>query len=113
MSRYFVNTDALHEQMEFWSAYDREGVAGYLYCEDYDKNSFIAEQVAHFTALLLNMLEEDQEYVSFEDLCYKLESQEIEYVLKLQCPHCNLFFSEEDYIIEDGHCPFCGERMVD
>lgn len=62
MSRYFVNTDALREQMEFWSAYDREGVAGYIYCEKEDKNCFIAEQVAHFTALLLNMLEEDNEY---------------------------------------------------
>lgn len=59
MGRYFVNTDALREQLEFWSAYDHEGMAGYLYCEEDDKNAFIAEQVAHFTALLLNMLEED------------------------------------------------------
>ena len=113
MSRYFVNTDELREQLEFWSAYDREGVAGYMYCEDYDKNAFIAEQVAHFTALLLNMLEEDKEYVSFEDLCHELEGQEFEYVLKLQCPHCNLFFSEVDYVLEDGFCPFCDERMID
>lgn len=112
MSRYFVNTDELREQMEFWSAYDHEGMAGYMYCEDYDKNSFIAEQVAHFTALLLNMLEEDNEY-SFDNLYYNLESKEIEGAFKVQCPHCNLFFSEEDYTIEDGHCPFCGERMVD
>ena len=112
MSRYFVNTDELREQMEFWSAYDHEGKAGYIYCEDYDKNSFIAEQVAHFTALLLNMLEEDNEY-SFDNLYYNLESQEIEGAFKVQCPRCNLFFSEEDYTIEDGHCPFCGERMVD
>ena len=112
MSRYFVNTDALREQMEFWSAYDREGVAGYMYCEEEDKNCFIAEQVAHFTALLLNMLEEDNEY-SFDNLWEILNEEEIEGVDKLQCPNCNLFFSEEDYIIEDGHCPFCGERMVD
>ena len=112
MSRYFVNTDALREQMEFWSAYDHEGMAGYMYCEEEDKNCFIAEQVAHFTALLLNMLEEDNEY-SFDDLWEILNEEEIEGVDKLQCPHCNLFFGEEDYIIEDGHCPFCGERMVD
>ena len=112
MSRYFVNTDELREQMEFWSEYDREGVAGYIYCEEEDKNCFIAEQVAHFTALLLNMLEKDNEY-SFDNLWYILNEEEIEGVDKLQCPHCNLFFSEEDYIIEDGHCPFCGERMID
>lgn len=112
MSRYFVNTDELREQMEFWSAYDREGVAGYMYCEEEEKNCFIAEQVAHFTALLLNMLEEDNEY-SFDNLWEILNEEEIEGVDKLQCPRCNLFFSEEDYIIEDGHCPFCGERMID
>ena len=112
MSRYFVNTDALREQLEFWSAYDREGVAGYIYCEEEDKNCFIAEQVAHFTALLLNMLEKDNEY-SFDNLWEILNEEEIEGVDKLQCPHCNLFFGEEDYIIEDGHCPFCRERMVD
>ena len=112
MSRYFVNTDELHEQMEFWSAYDREGVAGYLYCEEEDKNCFIAEQVAHFTALLLNMLEKDNEY-SFDNLWEILNEAEIEGVDKLQCPHCELFFGEEEYINEDGYCPFCGERMVD
>ena len=112
MSRYFVNTDELREQMEFWSAYDREGAAGYIYCEEEDKNCFIAEQVAHFTALLLNMLEKDNEY-SFDNLWYILNEEEIEGVDKLQCPRCNLFFSEEDYINEDGYCPFCGERMID
>lgn len=112
MSRYFVNTDELREQMEFWSAYDREGVAGYMYCEEEDKNCFIAEQVAHFTTLLLNMLEKDNEY-SFDNLWEILNEEEIEGVDKLQCPRCNLFFGEEDYIIEDGHCPFCGERMID
>ena len=113
MSRYFVNTDELREQMEFWSTYDYEGKAGYMYCEDYDKNSFIAEQVAHFTALLLNMLEEDNGHLSFDDLWRFLEPKEIEGIEKLQCPCCNLFFCEEDYVDEDGHCPFCGERMVD
>lgn len=112
MSRYFVNTDELREQMEFWSAYDREGVAGYMYCEEEEKNCFIAEQVAHFTALLLNMLEKDNEY-SFDNLWYILNEDEIEGIDKLQCPRCNLFFSEEDYVTEDGHCPFCGERMID
>lgn len=85
MSRYFVNTDELREQMEFWSAYDREGVAGYIYCEEEDKNCFIAEQVAHFTALLLNMLEKDNEY-SFDNLWEILNEEEIEGVDKLQCP---------------------------
>ena len=112
MSRYFVNTDELREQMEFWSAYDREGSAGYIYCEEDDKNCFIAEQVAHFTALLLSMLEKDNEY-SFDNLWYILNEEEIEGVDKLQCPHCNRFFGEEEYINEDGYCPFCGERMVD
>ena len=59
MSRYFVNTDELCERMELWSEYDHEGKAGYMYCEEDDKNVFIAEQVAHFTALLLNMLRKD------------------------------------------------------
>lgn len=113
MSRYFVNTDELREQMEFWSAYDHEGKAGYMYCEEDDKNAFIAEQVAHFTALLLNTLEKENTKYSFNRLWYILDKEEIEGVYKLQCPHCNLFFSEEDYTIEDGHCPFCGERMVD
>ena len=112
MSRYFVNTDELREQLEFWSAYDHEGVAGYIYCEEDDKNCFIAEQVAHFTALLLNMLEKDNEY-SFDNLWELLNEEEIDGVDKLQCPHCNLFFGEEEYINEDGYCPFCGERMVD
>ena len=112
MSRYFVNTDELREQLEFWSAYDREDVAGYIYCEEDDKNCFIAEQVAHFTALLLSMLEKDNEY-SFDNLWELLNEEEIDGVDKLQCPHCNLFFGEEEYINEDGYCPFCGERMVD
>lgn len=59
MKKYVVNTDELREQMEFYSAYDHEGVAGYMFCEEDDKNAFVAEQVAHFTELLLNMLEED------------------------------------------------------
>lgn len=113
MKKYVVNTDELREQMEFWSAYDHEGVAGYMFCEEDDKNAFIAEQVAHFTELLLNMLEEDAEDYSFDNLWSFLESKEIKGVEKLQCPHCNVFFGEEDYIIEDGHCPFCGERMID
>ena len=59
MKKYVVNTDELREQMEFYSAYDHEGVAGYMFCEEDDKNAFIAEQVAHFTELLLNMLRKD------------------------------------------------------
>ena len=113
MNRYFVNTDELREQMEFWSAYDYEGVAGYMYCEEDDKNAFFAEQVAHFTALLLNMLEKDNESISFADLCSYLDVQEVGEMFKVLCPCCNNFVDEEDYKIEDGNCPFCGERMID
>ena len=41
MKKYVVNTDELREQMEFYSAYDHEGVAGYMFCEEDDKNAFI------------------------------------------------------------------------
>lgn len=113
MKNYSLNTDELQARLNFWSAYDHEGQAGYLCCDEIDKHSFIAEQVAHFTALLLDMLEENEDEYTFDDLWRFLNSTEIEGVDKLQCPCCNLFFSEDDYMIENGHCPFCGERMVD
>lgn len=113
MKNYSLNTDELQARLEFWSAYDHEGQAGYLYCDETDKHFFIAEQVAHFTALLLDMLEENEDDYTFDDLWGFLNSAEIEGVDKLQCPCCDLFFSEDDYMVEDGCCPFCGERMVD
>lgn len=113
MKKYSLNTDELQARLDFWSAYDYEGQVGYLHCNEEDKHFFIAEQVAHFTTLLLDMLEEYGDEYTFDDLWAFLEYEEVEGIDKLRCPHCNLFFSEDDYMIEDGHCPFCGERMAD